>query len=170
MADLRVEHVFHCSEDTFWNKLFLDDEYNRRMFLDHLRFSVWKVLSQDEQGSQVRRVIQAAPPLGDVPDLLRPVIGSSVEYQEHGTLDREAQRYQVRVVPGRLSDKVRIELEMTTRPEGPDRCRRMVRGEVRAKIFGVGGLLEKKLVSDLTRSYEKSAAFTNQFLAEKAWT
>jgi Protein of unknown function (DUF2505) len=170
MAGLHVEHVFHCNQDTFWQKVFLDDEYNRRMFLDHLHFSVWKVLSQNEQGGQVRRVIQAAPPLGDVPDLLRPVIGSSAEYEEHGTLDRDARHYQVKVVPGRLADRIRIELEMTTRPEGPDRCRRIVQGEVRAKIFGVGGLLEKKLVSDLTKSYENSAAFTNQFLAEKGWT
>ena len=36
-----------------------------------------------------------------------------------------------------------------------------------AKIFGVGGLLEKKLLGDLERSYEKSAAFTNAFVSEK---
>jgi hypothetical protein len=43
----------------------------------------------------------------------------------------------------------------------------LVKANATAKIFGVGGLLEKKLLSDLERSYEKSAAFTNAFVAEK---
>ena len=36
-----------------------------------------------------------------------------------------------------------------------------------AKIFGVGGLLEKKMIADLEKSYAKSADFTNAFVAEK---
>ena len=40
-------------------------------------------------------------------------------------------------------------------------------GSVSAKIFGVGGLLEKKMIADLEKSYEKSATFTNAFVAEK---
>src|SRR5262245_16286338 len=32
MADTRIEHVYNCSEDTFWNKVFLDDDYNQRLF------------------------------------------------------------------------------------------------------------------------------------------
>jgi hypothetical protein len=31
----------------------------------------------------------------------------------------------------------------------------------------IGGLLEQRMVTDLTRSYEQSASFTNRFLAEK---
>jgi len=28
MVEMRVEHVFNCSEDTFWDKVFFDDEFN----------------------------------------------------------------------------------------------------------------------------------------------
>jgi len=31
MAEIRVAHVFKCSEETFWTKVFFDDEYNRRL-------------------------------------------------------------------------------------------------------------------------------------------
>jgi hypothetical protein len=31
----------------------------------------------------------------------------------------------------------------------------------------IGGMLEQRMMSDLTRSYEKSAIFTNRFVAEK---
>ena len=50
MADARIEHIFNCSEDTFWNKLFLDEEYNRRLFKEALEFPVWKEAPRQERG------------------------------------------------------------------------------------------------------------------------
>ena len=46
-------------------------------------------------------------------------------------------------------------------------CLRVAEASVTAKIFGVGGMLEKKMLADMEKSYVKSAAFTNQWLAEK---
>ncbi len=44
---------------------------------------------------------------------------------------------------------------MWTEALGDAQCKRFARATATAKIFGVGGLLEKKLLSDLERSYEK---------------
>ena len=167
MPDFRVEHTFNCSEETFWTKVFFDDEYNRRVFLDVLKFSLWREVSREERGNEVHRVIEAAPPVGDLPGALKAVVGEGVGYKERGTFDRAGRRYTVDVEPNRLADKIRVHLEMTTAADGPDRCRRLVRGTVAAKIFGVGGLLEKKMIGDLEKSYAKSAEFTNTFVKEK---
>jgi hypothetical protein len=66
-----------------------------------------------------------------------------------------------------MADKITIEIAMWTEPSGENKLRRIVEGTVTAKIFGVGGMLEKKMISDLERSYEKTATFTNQFIQEK---
>jgi hypothetical protein len=58
---------------------------------------------------------------------------------------------------------------MSTESLSEKRCRRIVTGTVTAKIFMVGAILEQKMIADLTRSYAKSADFTNRFLAEKGW-
>lgn len=167
MGSFRAEHVFNCSEATFWDKIFFDDEYNRRQFTDVLHFSLWKEIERRDEGERIVRRVQAAPPLGELPGPLKAVIGESAGYEEHGVFDKQKRRYTVKVVPNKLADKLNIEIAMWTEPAGENRLRRIAEGTVVAKIFGVGGMLEKKMISDLERSYEKSAAFTNQFIQEK---
>jgi hypothetical protein len=167
MPDFRVEHTFNCSEESFWSKVFFDEDYNRRLFLERLKFSVWRELSREERGNEIHRVIEAAPPVGDLPGALKAVVGEGVGYKEHGVFDRAARRYTVRVEPNRMADKIQVQLEMTTVADGPERCKRLVKGSVNAKIFGVGGLLEKKMIADMEKSYAKSAEFTNAYVQEK---
>lgn len=167
MAEIRVEHVFKCSEETFWTKVFFDDEYNRRLFTEQLRFPTWRVKSSEERGDQVLRTIEASPPIGDLPGPLKAVVGDSAGYEERGVFDKKTHRYNVQVVPNRMADKISVNVEMWTEPLGDNQCKRYARATATAKIFGVGGMLEKKLLADLERSYEKSAAFTNTFVSEK---
>lgn len=167
MPEFRAEHTFNCSEETFWTKLFFDDEYNRRLFLERLKFAGWKVTKHQEAGDKVERIVEAIPPIGDLPGPLKAVVGEGAGYEERGTLDRGAHRYTAEVVPNRLADKIHVRIEISTVADGPERCKRIAKGSVTAKIFGVGGLLEKKMIADLEKSYAKSAEFTNAFVAEK---
>ncbi|HWZ93230.1 MAG TPA: DUF2505 family protein [Polyangiaceae bacterium] len=167
MSEIRVEHVFKCSEETFWTKVFFDDEYNRRLFQEILKFPVWRVLKSEEQGDEVHRTIEAAPPIGDLPGALKAVVGDSAGYEERGVFNKKTHKYRVEVVPNRMSDKISVVVDMWTEPLGDKECKRFAKATATAKIFGVGGLLEKKLLGDLERSYAKSAAFTNTFVAEK---
>jgi hypothetical protein len=167
MAEIRVEHTFKCSEETFWTKVFFDDEYNRRLFQEILKFPVWRVAKSEERGDEVHRTIEAAPPIGDLPGPLKAVVGDSAGYEERGVFNKKTHRYRVQVVPNRMSDKISVVVEMWTEPLGEGQCKRFARATATAKIFGVGGMLEKKLLSDLERSYEKSASFTNTFVTEK---
>jgi len=169
MPDFRIEHTFNCSEETFWTKVFLDDEYNRQLFLERLKFSVWRVLKNDDRGNEVERVVEAAPPIGDLPGPLKSVVGDNAGYQERGLLDRGAKRYTATVVPNRLADKINVKIEISTVADGQNRCRRIARGSVNVKMmFPVGGLLEKKMIGDLEKSYAKSADFTNEFVTKKS--
>ena len=95
------------------------------------------------------------------------MVSEGVGYEERGQLDKAASRYKVEVVPNKLADKISVKVEMFTVPDGDNRCRRKARAEANVKIFGVGGTIEKRLLSDLERSYAKSAEFTNKFIAEK---
>lgn len=167
MAEIRVEHVFKCSEETFWTKIFFDDEYNRRLFQEILKFPVWRVKKSEERGDEVLRTIEASPPIGDLPGALKAVIGDNAGYEERGVFNKKTRRYQVQVVPNRMADKISVNIEMWTEALGDAQCKRFARATATAKIFGVGGVLEKKLLGDLERSYEKSATFTNTYVSEK---
>jgi hypothetical protein len=167
MATLQVEHTFNCSEDTFWDRIFLDTEYNERLFKGELKFPVWREVSREERGGALHRVLEVVPYVGELPAALKAVVGEGIGYEERGVLSRAAKTYKVEVVPNRMAEKISVKVEMSTTPEGDNRCRRKARAEATVKIFGVGGTIEKRLLSDLERSYQKSADFTNRFIAEK---
>jgi hypothetical protein len=166
MADVRIEHVYNCSEDTFWDKVFFDDDYNQRMFKDALNFPVYEQTKRDEDDQEVRRSINVVPKLGPMPGPLKAVIGEGLGYREDGVLDKKTRRYNIVITPNKLADKVTIKGVLYTKPQG-DKCVRVFECSITAKIFGVGGMLEKRIVADMETSYEKGATFTNEWLAEK---
>lgn len=167
MATLEIEHTFNCSEATFWDRIFLDPEYNERLFKTELKFPVCRELSREERGSVLHRVVEVVPYVGELPATLKAVIGEGIGYEERGALDRAAKTYKVVVVPNKLADKLSVKVDIWTVPDGENRCRRKARADASVKIFGVGGAIEKRMLADLERSYQKSADFTNRFIAEK---
>jgi hypothetical protein len=72
------------------------------------------------------------------------------------------------VKPNALADKLSIKGEMWTEPAGEGKIRRIFKADVTCKIFGIGGMIEKRIVSDLEKSYDKAAQFTNQYIAENS--
>jgi hypothetical protein len=167
MATLEIEHTYNCSEATFWDRLFLDPEYNERLFKTELKFPVWREVSREERGGTLHRVVEVVPYVGELPGALKAVIGEGIGYEERGVLDRSAKTYKVTVVPNKLADKLSVKVDIWTVADGDSRCKRKVRADASVKIFGVGGAIEKRMLSDLERSYQKSADFTNRFVAEK---
>jgi len=167
MATLEVEHTFNCSEATFWDRIFLDPEYNDRLFKTELKFPVWREVSREEKGGVIHRLVEVVPYVGELPTALKAVVGDGIGYQERGIFDRNAKSYKVVVQPNKLADKLSIKVDQWTIADGDNKCRRKARAEVNVKIFGVGGAIEKRTLADLEKSYAKSADFTNRFIAEK---
>ena len=167
MTERRIEHLYSCSESVFWDEIFLDPDYNRRAYLDVLKFERWEVIEEREQGDQVHRTIEATPPAPDLPAALERLISEGLGYTEHGVFDRKARRYRLQVTPKSLGSRLSISGELFTEPTGPEQCRRVYVGTVKAKAFGVAGMIEKLILDDLAKSYEKVARFTNQFIEER---
>lgn len=165
--NIRVEHTFACSEDTFWDKVFFDDEYNRRMFHEALRFPYWKELSKEDRGDHILRVVEVEPALGDLPAAIQKVVGEGLRYKEEGRFDKKSRHYGIRIVTNRLSDKIQVDGELFTQSLGDNQFKRIFTAAVSVKVFGVGSMIEKRLVADLKRSYDIGAQFTAEFIREK---
>jgi Protein of unknown function (DUF2505) len=167
MKERRIEHTYDCSAELFWSQIFLDDEYNRKLFQDELHFSVWRVLRSEERGNELHRTIEATPPLGDLPGVLKKLLSEGLGYEEHGVLDRKNQRYRLEVKPRSLASKVTIQGELTTQPLSDHSCRRIYVARADARVLGVGGMIEQRLLDDIEKSYNASAVFTNRWIAER---
>jgi hypothetical protein len=167
MTQRHIEHVYECNPSVFWNQIFMDSEYNRRLFLDELGFDSWELISNEERGDEVRRVIEAVPRVKELPAVLQKLVQNGLGYRESGVFDRKTQRYKCEAVPRSLASKLSIKGEMYATPLGDKSFRRVFVADVEAKVFGVGGLLERQVLDGLEKSYAKSAAFTNRWIADR---
>ncbi len=168
MADARIEHTFECDEDTFWKDIFFGEEFNRRMYLDRLKFKQWEVSEFRETETAIDRTVNVTPKVDDIPGAIKSLIGDNLGYREVGTFDKKRKRYTVNVVPSVMADKITVRGETWVEPLGPTRCRRIFEVQVSAKMFGVGSIIEKRILADLQLSYNAGATFTVEYLKQRA--
>lgn len=161
METLSVSHEIHCSADRFWTTFF-DPDFNEQLFVQELGFRDYCVLEQkeSENGIECRStgVIEShlATPL-------RTLTGQEMRYVHQGCFDRSSRCYRWQSVPARMADRLRLEGSMRIEPIGTDCVRRIVEFNVEARIFGIGGLLESKVVKELSAECEVSAAAMNRY-------
>ncbi len=166
MVATRIEHEFNCSQETFWDKVFFDPEYNRRLFFEELGFPGYRVLEYEETPEQIRRVQEISPKVVGVPAPIAAVIGEGFSYLERGVFTRATHRFEIQVIPSKFSSKIQFGGVYYTEPMGDHHCRRVFEFSVTCKIIGVGGILERQIVADTTRNYALTAVFTNRFVTE----
>jgi len=167
MATTRIEHDFDCDEATFWKLTFLDEEFNRRLYFETLKFPVWKIVDQKITDDFIERKVEVQPLIEHLPSTIKKVMGDRFAYVEEGKLDRKANRYRFRVIPTSMADKTHISGEMRSESLGEKRVRRIVEFSVEVKVMMIGKLIEQKTIDDTKASYDKSAVFVAQYLKEK---
>lgn len=168
MATAEIHHVYECDEDTFWSDILFDQDFNRRLFLEHLAFEQWEVARFEESDSEIRREVVIRPVTGDLPKPLVALVGDNLGFREEGVFDKQRRRYTFSIIPNRLRDKLHISGEIHVEPRDGQRSERFVRLEVEAKIFGLGSVIEKRIIADTRESYDKGHAFAKKMLADRA--
>lgn len=159
-----VRHTFNTDVDTFWDKVFFDEEFNRALFLEHLRFHHYKVLSfeRDPDGA-VRRKLDCAPPV-EIPAVAKKVIGDATSYVEDGRFDPKAKKWHFNVIPAMGADKVKTSGQFWVEPRGDKKCERIATMDTTVSVFGVGKVVEAFIEKQTRGVYDQAAAFTNQWI------
>ena len=162
-----IRHTFNVDEATFWDKIFFDPEYNDALFVQNLKFDPYRVLelSKNPDGS-IRRRIECAPPV-EIPAVAKKVFGETATYIEDGRFDPKTKRFSVEILPKIGGDRLKSRAAMWLEPRGDKKVERVVELENEVKIFGVGKILEAFIEKQTRQSYDQSATFTNQWIAEK---
>ena len=163
-----MKHSFACDEDTFWNKLFFDEEYNRRLFREGLDFAVYEPLELKDEGggNKFRRV--KTQPKAQMPAPVQKILGEPVSIEE-GRFDATARRWSFKLIPHKMADKISIAGEFRMKPTAAG-IERHASFEIKVDIFGVGGIVEGFIEKQIRESYDKGATFTSRFLQEKGLT
>ena len=162
-----VRDIFDTSVDRYWGSIFFDPEYNARLYREGLGFAGFELIElTGEPGGRRTRTMRTEPS-AEAPAVVRKLIGDSLSYTETGEWDPETRVWTYRIVPSRLPEKVYIGGRLWAEPEGEGRCARVAEVEVRVKVLGVGGTIEKFIERTTRESYVKATRFTNAYIAEK---
>jgi hypothetical protein len=167
MPEITLRHEFDCDEDTYWEKVTFDPEFNKRLYLEVLKFPSYELVEQKEDDAKLTRRVRIDPPLGNLPGPVKKAIGDKFSYVEEGAFDKKTKRYSFKVTPSTMADKTKNFGELYVEKLGDKKIVRIAKITVEVKVFMIGGMVEEKISSDLRHSYEEAAKFTRTFLKEK---
>ena len=170
LAVVNIQHTFNCSEETFWSKIFFNESFNERLYKDVLKFPEFSQRTTDETATELRRVLNVTPRIPDLPTAVKKIAGDNMGYAEEGVFDKTARRFRMNVKPSTLGDKLSIRGEVWVEPAGEGKIVRRFKADVTCKVFGIGGMIEKIIVSELEKSWNTAATFTNEYIAQNNLT
>lgn len=158
MARFRIEHSLPVSAEDFWSKIFFDPDFNKKLYLERLRFKDFQQTVQ-EQDDGDRKVEMTSQPSVSLPPALHKLVGSdAILYSEKGTFDATTKRYKYRITPSVYSDKISMEGELWAEPSGSG-VQRVCEMEVKVSLFGVGRLVESFIEKSSRESHDAAAKY-----------
>ena len=161
-----VNHVFSCDVPTYWEKIFFEPEYNRRLYLEALGFKKFEVLElRGNPGEDRFRKLRMAPK-SDAPAVVQKLIGADIEYTEEGRWDAKSGIWTFAISTSKLTDSIKISGRFWVEKRGEKATERFCETDLKVSIFGVGGAVEKFIESTTRESYEKTFAFTQKWIAD----
>jgi len=166
MPEITLRHEIDTDEDTYWARCVFDADFNKKLYIDALKFPEWKLVDSKDDDAKLWRKVQVDPPTGNMPAAVKKVLGDRLSYVEEGTFDKQTKRYVFKVTPSTLADKTKVAGEMWVEKLGDKKIARVTKMSVTVKVFMVGGMVEDRILSDLRSSYDKGTTFTNQYIKD----
>lgn len=166
MPEITVRHELDCDEDTFWNGCTFNEEFNRKLYLETLKFPAYDGGNTDH-GATITRKVKIDPPVAGIPGPVKKILGDRFGYLEEGTFDKATKRYAFKITPTTMADKTTTVGELWCEKLGDKKIARFAKIRVEVKVFAVGGMVEDKILHDLKSSYDAAAKFTNEWLGRK---
>jgi len=157
-----IEHTFRGISLADYEKLSFSETFNQAL-CKSVQLGR-EVRSLEDKNGHFSRVLQVAPKDREIPGPVAKILGASrIEYTEYMDYDWGSYKAHWRTVSSVMTDKVSTSGSMgfDQRPGG---VLRWVDGEIKVKLLAVGGVIERFIVSDIERSYEKAAAFTQSWI------
>ena len=157
---LAMRQLLDCSEQEFWDRIFRSEDFNQYLY-EGLGFEYELQEWNPDTGYRRAKV----SPGHQMPRPVAKVLGERFSYVEEGTFDPRKERYEFRVIPSALPDRIRAEGVVVVEAISEQQCERKVTLEISAQVLGLGRLVEAYLVASTREQYVKNAALVNEYLA-----
>ncbi len=164
MIEFTLRHPLDCTPARHW-ELFFDPEWTRTLIVDGLGFKECDVKPVRQDGTTRHRDMAVTPKI-DVPAAVAKLLGDKLGYTERARFEEPTETWTYQLILNVLTDKIRLGGTVTLEPLGDDRCTRISKMWVEAKIFGIGGLVERAAEKNMRDGWTRSADWINGWLAK----
>jgi len=162
-----VRHIFNVDSDTYWKEIFFNNEFNKNLYLERLKFAGYEILEDTDEGGGVRTRKVRATPATEAPRVVKKLIGDSLSYLEAGRFDPERERWIFTITPSKLSEKITITGEFWVEARGEKQVERISTIDLEVRIFGVGRAVEAFIEKSTVDDYERASVETQKYIAEE---
>ena len=163
---LAIEHVFAGIQPSEFEALYFDETFNESLGT-HLHMGRMLVRLETTANRIVRHVRFEPAPDPNSPVPIEKAFGTSrASFLEELDYDPRVRRGEWKTIPNMFKERVvnAGTIEFAPAPEG---TRRVLRGEVKVKLFGFGGVVEKMIAAEIVKNYDATAAFITDWLAKR---
>jgi hypothetical protein len=158
----RIEHVLQSIDLAAYERLYFDEPFQSALG-EAVKIDR-ELLRLDRGPERIVRHVRVRPEREIPAPVAKLLGGKRLGYVDE--LEYEIGRYHGtwRIVPAGLAAKIAIggTLDFAAVAGG---VRRVLAGEIDVNLFGLGGLVEKLVVSNIEKSYDDAAAFTARWIA-----
>lgn len=159
----KTEHTFTGISLADYEKLYFDEDF--QVALCQAVKLARKLDKREDDGKTLQRVVTVGPDR-EIPAPVAKVLGASrIEYAEHVDYTWGSFKGTWKTISSIMTDKVDARGTFSFR-ETPQGVVRTMEGEVKVKIFGLGGVVEKFIGADIEKSYQQAAEFTQKWIDE----
>ncbi|MGB5695897.1 MAG: DUF2505 family protein [Polyangiales bacterium] len=158
--NLAIRQLLDCSEEDFWERIFRSEDFNQYLY-EGLGFEY--ELQEWNRDTGYRRA--KIWPTHQMPKAVARILGERFSYVEEGTFDAKSARYDFRVIPSAVADRIRAKGSVVVEAVSAHQCERRVTLEIGADILGLGRIIEAYFVATTREQYAKNAALVNEYLA-----
>ena len=161
-----IDHVFPAPLAVY-EALYFDEDFNNSLG-DALAMGR-RLLKLERAAGRIVRHVQFAPKQDAGSQASQAFGNSRASFVEELDFDTASHRGTWKTVPNMWAERVRNTGTIAF-AGGSDGTHRVVLGEVKVSAFGFGRLVERAVVSEIERNYERTTAFTLAYLARSPRT
>lgn len=157
----RAEHTFKGISLADYEKLYFNEDFNIKLCQAvKLAREVIEIESDD---TKIHRVVKVGPDRV-LPAPVAKILGTDrIDYTEHVDYTFGDFKADWKTISSVMTDKVDSKGTLTFRETGSG-VTRIVEGDIKVKLFGVGKVVERVIVAETEKSYADAAAFTQTWI------
>ncbi len=164
MKKILIDHVYHCSPEQFFEKLFDVDIRTQRekKGCGAVNFDITESRWEGDTYHQVVVMEEVV----DAPKAVRAIFGETTKIEEAATWVKGSDTIQLVYRPSLMGDKVSMVGTLKVSPADGGHCRVVTDVAITAKIFVVGSIVEKLISKALPKRQAKDVAYFNAHQAD----